>query len=54
MYLYTSSPQRGFSEPVYKYIQDQAVEGLRKSAIAAHILRHNLQPIRNALSKGFH
>ena len=39
VYIYKFSPQ-GFSEPVYKYIQGQTVEGLRKSARAAHILRH--------------
>ena len=50
IYIYKSSPQ-GFSEPVYKYIQGQTVEGLRKSARAAHILRCNLQPIRSALSE---
>ena len=49
VYIYKFSP-RGFSEPVYKYIQGQTVEGLRKSARAAHILRRNLQPIRIALS----
>ena len=49
VYIYKFSP-RGFSEPVYKYIQGQTVEGLRKSARAAHILRRNLQPIRSALS----
>ena len=31
MYIYKFSP-RGFSEPIYKYIQGQTVEGLRKSA----------------------
>ena len=41
---------RGFSEPVYKYTQGQTVEGLRKSARAAHILRRTLQLIRSALS----
>ena len=50
IYIYKFSP-RGFSEPVYKYIQGQTVEGLRKSARAAHILRRNLQPIRSALGK---
>ena len=49
MYIYKLSP-RGFSEPVYKYIRGQTIEGLRKSARAAHILRRNWQPIRNALS----
>ena len=49
VYIYKFSP-RGFSEPVYTYIQGQTVEGLRKSARAAHILRRNLQPIRSALS----
>ena len=39
---------RGFSEPVYKYIQGQTVEGLRKSARPAHILSFNWQPIRSA------
>ena len=48
-YIYRFSP-RSFSEPIYKYIQGQTVEGLRKSARAAHILRCNLQPIRSALS----
>ena len=47
MYIY--SPW-GFSEPVYKYIQGQTVEGLRKSATAAHMLRCNLQPLRSALN----
>ena len=47
--LYKFSP-RGFSEPVYTYIQGRTVEGLRMSARAAHILRRNLQPIRSALS----
>ena len=35
---------------MYMYIQGQTVEGLRKSTRAAHILRHNLQPIRSAFS----
>ena len=41
----------GFSEPVYKYIQGQTLEGLRKSTRAAHILRRNLQLITSALSE---
>ena len=41
VYIYKFSP-RGFSEPVYTYIQGQTVEGLKKSARAAHILRRNL------------
>ena len=49
LYIYKFSP-RGLSEPVYKYIQGQTVEGLRKFARAAHILRRNWQPIRSALS----
>ena len=49
MYIYKFF-SRGFSEPVYKYIQGQTVEGLRKSARAAHILRHNWQPIKSALT----
>ena len=52
LYIYKFSPW-GFSEPVYKYIQGQTVEGLRKSASVAHILRHNLQPIRSTLSDVF-
>ena len=50
IYIYKFS-QRGFSEPVYKYLQGQTVEGLRKSARAAHISRRNLQSIRSALSE---
>ena len=46
IYIYKFSP-RGFSEPVYKYIQGQTVEGLRKSARAAHIFRRTRQPIRS-------
>ena len=49
MYIYKFSPW-GFSEPVYKYIQGQTDEGLRKFARAAHMLRCNWQPIRGALS----
>ena len=48
--IYIQFSPQGFSEPVYTYIQGQTVEGLRKSARAAHILRRNLQPIRSALS----
>ena len=45
VHMYISSPPRGFSEPVHKYIQVSQLRVLESPAGAAHILRCNLQPI---------
>ena len=50
VYMYTSYPHGAFQNLFTSILQGQTVEGLRKSAGAAHILRHKLQPIRSALS----
>ena len=48
VYVYIQVFPTGF----YKYIQGQTFEGLRKSARAAHILRHHWQPIKVPAEEG--